>query len=80
MHKARIAAHLRKWETSATDGNKLVWLLEHDYSQAGLSLDALKNGDAAVGGALARGARRADQSLHAAVLHIEEHGIAAAPP
>ena len=76
-YEARIAAHLRKWETSATDGNKLVWLLEHDYSQAGLSFDALKNEDAAVGGALARAARRADQSMHAAILHIEEHGIAA---
>ncbi len=76
-HEARVAAQLRKWETSATDGNKLAWLLEHDYSQAGLSFDALKNGDAAVGGALARAARRADQSLHAAILRIEEHGIAA---
>ena len=75
-HEARIAAHLRKWATSATDGNKLVWLLEHDYSQAGLSFDALKNGDAAVGSALARAALRADQSVHAAILHIEEHGIA----
>ena len=75
-HEARIAAHLREWETSATAGNKLVWLLEHGYSQAGLSFDALKNGDAAVGGALARAARRADQSLHAAILRIEEHGIA----
>ena len=75
-HEARIAAQLRNWETSATDGNKRAWLLEHDYSQAGLSFDALKNGDAAVGGALARAARRADQSLHAAILRIEEHGVA----
>ena len=75
----RIAAQLRTWETSATAGNKLVWLLEHDYSEAGLSFDVLKNADAAVGGALARAAQRAGQSLHAAILHIEEHGIAVEP-
>ena len=72
--EARIAARLRKSETS--DGNKLVWLLEHDYSEAGLSFHGLKNADAAVGGALSRAAQRAGHSLHAAILHIEEYGIA----
>lgn len=32
--------------------DKLVWVLEHNYSNAGLSLDALKNADAAVAGVL----------------------------
>ena len=72
--EARIAARLRKSETA--DGNKLVWLLEHDYSESGLSFDGLKNADAAVGGALRRAAHRADHALHAAVLHIEESGLA----
>ena len=74
--EARIAAQLRKWDTGAADGSKLVWLLEHDYSRAGLSFGRLKNADGAVGGALARAARQAGHSLHAAILHIEEHGIA----
>ena len=74
--EARIAAQLREWDTGPVDGSKLVWLLEHDYSTAGLSFDRLKNADAAVGGALARAARQAGHSLHAAILHIEEHGIA----
>ena len=37
--EARIAAQLREWDTGPVDGSKLVWLLEHDYSTAGLSLD-----------------------------------------
>ena len=53
-----------------------MWLLEHDYSEAGLSLDALKNADAAVAGALARAARRAQHTLVAAILRIEESGYA----
>ena len=55
---------------------RLVWLLEHDYSEAGLSFHGLKNADAAVGGALSRAAQRAGHSLHAAILHLEEYGIA----
>ena len=74
--EARIAAQLREWDTGPVDGSKLVWLLEHDYSTVGLSFDRLKNADGAVGGALARAARQAGHSLHAAILHIEEHGIA----
>ena len=74
--EARIAAQLRQWETAATDGHKLVWLLEHDYSAAGLSFEALKNADAVIGGALARAAQRTDCSLHAAILQIEDFGKA----
>ncbi len=72
----RIGALLADWQAASAAGDKLVWLLEHDYSEAGLSLDALKNADAAVAGALARAARRAQHTLVAAVLSIEESGYA----
>ena len=72
----QISALLARWEAAAAAGDKLVWLLEHDYSEAGLSFDGLKNTDAAVGGVLARAARRAQHALFAAILRIEEFGYA----
>ena len=55
---------------------KLVWLLEHDYSEAGLSFDALKNADAALGSVLKLAAERANCALYAAIVHIREEGSA----
>ncbi len=72
----RISAILADWRTASAVGDKLVWLLEHDYSEAGLSFDALKNTDAAVGSVLARAARQAQHTLVAAILRIEEFGHA----
>ena len=51
---------------------KLVWLLEHDYSIAGLSFETLKNVDAAVGRVLAAAAAQASCALHAAIVHVDE--------
>ena len=56
---------------------KLVWLLEHDYSIAGLSFETLKNTDAAVGRALIAAAAQADCALHAAIVHVDEYVAAA---
>ena len=67
-----IARELSAWGDGGPD--KLVWLLDHDYSEAGLSFDSLKNADAAVGGVLKRAAERADCALHAAIVHISEEG------
>ena len=72
----QIVAQLRNWEANSAAGDKLVWLLEHDYSAAGLSFDGLKNADAAVGRVLARAARRANHALYAAILDIYEFGAA----
>ena len=69
-----IARELSEWGDGEPE--KLVWLLEHDYSEAGLSFDSLKNADAAVGGVLKRAAERADCALHAAIVHISEEGTA----
>ena len=71
-----IAKRLVAWRRAEDATDKLVWLLEHEYSEAGLSFDALKNADAALAKTLARAGERADCELYAAVVHIEEHGDA----
>ena len=55
---------------------KLIWLLEHGYSEAGLSFSALKNLDEAVAGALSEASDRAGCALYAAILRIEQSGNA----
>lgn len=55
---------------------KLVWLLEHQYSSAGLSFAALKNADAARAKVLCAAASRAGCAVHLAMVHIEESGSA----
>ena len=70
----QIVAQLRSWEATSAAGDKLVWLLEHEYSEAGLSFDVLKNADAALGRVLARAAQRVNHALYAAILSIYEWG------
>ncbi|MCY4510412.1 MAG: hypothetical protein OXG35_26165, partial [Acidobacteria bacterium] len=55
---------------------KLVWLLEHEYSKAGLSFGGLKNTNAAVARVLTRAAERVECEALAAVVHIEQYGSA----
>lgn len=69
-----VARHLADWVDEGP--GKLVWLLEHDYTAAGLSFDTLKNADNAVARVLAAAAERAECALHAAIVHIEESGNA----
>ena len=71
------AKQLQAWNREEGRGDKIVWLLEHDYSQAGLSFDALKGVDSAVGRMLASAAEQAGCALHAAILHIEKNGMPA---
>ena len=71
-----IAEQLVAWREGEEESDKLIWLLEHNYSEAGLSFDALKNADAALAAVLDSAAERADCELHAAILHIEEEGNA----
>ena len=72
----RIAQRLDAWQSDEFAAEKLVWLLDHEYSEAGLSFDTLKNADAARGQTLAAAAERADCELHVAIVHIKEHGDA----
>ena len=77
-HAAQIEAAadcLNEWRRNG-DQDKLVWLLEHDYSEAGLSFGTLKNADDAVGRVLVGAAKRADCTVHAAIVHVREEGEA----
>ena len=71
-----VASWLGNWNGGNKDLNKLVWLLDHDYSPAGLAFSALKGRDAAVARTLAEAAKEADCSLYAAIIHIDESGEA----
>ncbi|MDE0005360.1 MAG: 2OG-Fe(II) oxygenase, partial [Rhodospirillaceae bacterium] len=51
---------------------KLIWLLEHEYSEAGLSFSALKNRDDAVARTLIEVAQRAGCATYAAILRIRQ--------
>ena len=77
-HAERITAITERLAGLRADAaeDKLVWLLEHEYTAAGLTFDALKNTDAAVAQVLAQAADRADCALHAAILHVRVHGDA----
>lgn len=74
---AAIARELEEWCRDDCGTNKIVWLLDHDYSDAGLDFAALKGIDAAVARALGDAALRSGCALHAATLHIEECGMPA---
>ena len=69
-----IAAELGARCRDPGASGKLIWLLEHDYSAAGLSFGTLKNVDAAIGRVLMAAAERAGCSLHAAIVRVEETG------
>ena len=72
----RLAKRLAEWGRARDATDKLVWLLDHEYSEAGLSFGVLKNTDAALARVLALAAERAECELYAAIVHIEEYGAA----
>ncbi len=73
---AAIAGQLVEWSNDENSADKLVWLLDHAYSESGLSFDALKNSDATLARVLAPAAEQADCDLYAAIVHITEYGSA----
>lgn len=70
----QVAAGLRAAFGSDNPPPKLAWLLEHQYSPAGLSFGTLKGADAARGQVLREAARLADCAVHLGIVHIEETG------
>ncbi len=54
--------------------DKIVWSLDHSYSEDGLSFDTLKGTDAAVAKVLGEAADGADCDMYAAVLYIQDTG------
>ena len=73
---AALASVLSDWSRDPERSKKIVWLLEHDYSAAGLSFETLKNMDAAVARVLGEAAERAGCATYAALVHTEETGSA----
>ena len=65
---------LANWPSGEASPKKIVWLLEHEYSESGLSFDSLKGLDAPIGRTLAGAARRADCALYLGILRIQEEG------
>lgn len=55
---------------------KIAWLLDHQYSPAGLSFSALKGADAAKARVLVHAAARARCAVHLGIIHIGESGAA----
>ncbi len=72
--QARIAQLLRQWAGAVDEPDKLILPLEHAYTPAELSFDALKGADAGVASVLVRAAAEADCDLHLALVSIEESG------
>ena len=71
-----IAGRLDAWLREGGAPEKIVWLLDHGYSEAGLSFGTLKNGDDARARVLSAAVDRVGCELHAAIVHIEEEGDA----
>ena len=69
----KVRECLIDWVDSATT-DKIVWMLDHSYSEEGLSFDTLKGTDAAVAQVLGKAADHASCDMHAAVLYIQETG------
>jgi hypothetical protein len=79
--QARVAALLQRWAADhASPGGgtpqKLLYVLQHAYTPAGLSFQALKGADAAAAQVLAAAAGEAGCDLHVALLTVEESGSA----
>jgi hypothetical protein len=55
---------------------KIAWLLDHQYSPAGLSFSALKGADAAKARVFVQAAARAQCAAHLGIVHIGESGAA----
>jgi hypothetical protein len=55
---------------------KIAWLLDHQYSPAGLSFSALKGADAAKARVLVQAADRAQCAVHLGIIHIGDSGAA----
>lgn len=67
-----ISEVLSEWSDTWQRPRKLVWLLDHQYSQVGLSRGTLKGLDDTVGQVLASAADQSGCVLHSATLSIRE--------
>jgi len=73
---AKAAAILDSYWKTPRASAKIVWLLHHQYSPAGLSFSSLKGVDAAQARVLVEAAAQSKCMAHLAVVHIGETGAA----
>lgn len=71
-----IAEELTDWQRNQHVATKIVWLLDHEYTPAGLSFQGLKHVDAARSAVLCRAAERAGCAVYLGIVHIRESGPA----
>ncbi len=76
QHVDSIARLLRNWADEDGSAEKLGIALDHQYTQHGLSWDALKGTDRAKARVLAEAARRAECQAYLALLTLHESGSA----
>ena len=69
----KVKECLADWMDSGTT-EKIVWMLDHSYSEEGLSFDTLKGTDMGIARVLGEAADHAGCDMHAAILHIQETG------
>lgn len=72
----RVVELLRSWASAEDEPDRLILPLEHVYTPAELSFNALKGADAGVASVLVKAAAEADCDLHLALVSIEESGSA----
>ncbi len=77
-HVAQAAALLKAYWSAPDAPLKIAWLLDHQYSPAGLSFSSLKGADAAKAQLLIQAAGQARCVAHLGVVHIGETGGAEA--
>ncbi len=70
-----ISEILSEWAATWQGPRKIVWLLEHKYSEAGLNHSTLKGLDAVLEQTLSRAAERSGCVVHSAILSINESGM-----
>ena len=71
-----VAEELAKWTKTPDSIPKIAWLLEHNYTPAGLSFAGLKNVDAARADMLKQAVEEIGYEIYLAIVHIEEYGPA----
>ena len=79
LYEREVAAAVETLEAAFRKGRalmKLAWVLEHQYSAAGLSFAGLKGQDAARVQVLSQAAERAGCAAHLGIVHIGETGPA----
>ncbi len=72
-HVDKITFELNQWCNNESSGDKLVWALEHEYSESGLAFNTMKNGDRAVTFALREAANQVSNcEIYLATVDIDE--------